>query len=71
MGQADFRPGQPGADVGATAATAAAELADADRKVRIVSSDTLLSGHGALAIRHKQAIYFLRETRFGKLILTK
>ena len=68
MGQADFRPGQPGADVGATAA---AELADADRKVRIVSSDTLLSGHGALAIRHKQAIYFLRETRFGKLILTK
>jgi len=68
MREADFRPGQPGADVDATAA---AELADADRKVRIISSDALLSGRGALAIRHKQAIYYLRETRFGKLILTK
>lgn len=68
MRKADFLPGQPGADVDATAA---AELADAERKVRIISSDALLSGHGALAIRHKQAIYYLRETRFGKLILTK
>jgi hemin uptake protein HemP len=68
MREANFQPGPPGADVDATAA---AELADADRKVRIVSSDALLSGRGALAIRHKQAIYYLRETRFGKLILTK
>ena len=52
-------------------AKAAAELADADRRVRIVSSGALLSEHGALAIRHRQAIYYLRETRFGKLILTK
>ena len=36
-----------------------------------ISSDALLSEHGALAIRHRQAIYYLRETRFGKLILTK
>jgi len=68
MREGDFRPGQSGADVDATAA---AELADADRKVRIGTSDALLSGRGALAIRHKQAIYYLRETRFGKLILTK
>ncbi len=69
MREADLRPGQPGAEV--VDATAAAELGDADRKVRIITSDALLSGRGALAIRHKQAIYYLRETRFGKLILTK
>jgi len=38
---------------------------------RIVSSATLLARQGALAIRHRDSIYYLRETRFGKLILTK
>ena len=38
---------------------------------RVVSSDTLFGGQPQLAIRHNQTIYFLRQTRFGKLILTK
>jgi hemin uptake protein HemP len=38
---------------------------------RIVDSDQLLAGASQLAIRHRDAVYFLRETRFGKLILTK
>ena len=31
----------------------------------------LLGGRAQLAILHNKTIYFLRETRFGKLILTK
>jgi hemin uptake protein HemP len=42
-----------------------------DGSPRVVSSDTLLAGASQLAILHKQTIYFLRQTRFGKLILTK
>ncbi len=38
---------------------------------RVVNSDALLAGASQLAILHNQTIYFLRETRFGKLILTK
>jgi hemin uptake protein HemP len=38
---------------------------------RVISSDTLLAGDSQLAILHNQTIYFLRQTRFGKLILTK
>jgi hemin uptake protein HemP len=38
---------------------------------RVVSSATLLAGAAQIAIRHRQTLYFLRETRFGKLILTK
>jgi hemin uptake protein HemP len=38
---------------------------------RVVSSDKLLRGASQLAILHRQDLYFLRETRFGKLILTK
>jgi hemin uptake protein HemP len=38
---------------------------------RVVNSDTLLAGASQLAILHNQTIYFLRQTRFGKLILTK
>ena len=38
---------------------------------RVVSSDALLCGATQLAIRHNQTFYFLRQTRFGKLILTK
>jgi hemin uptake protein HemP len=38
---------------------------------RVVSSDTLLAGGSQLAILHRQTTYFLRQTRFGKLILTK
>jgi hemin uptake protein HemP len=38
---------------------------------RAISSEALLNGATQLAIRHHQTIYFLRQTRFGKLILTK
>jgi hemin uptake protein HemP len=38
---------------------------------RVVTSDSLLAGGSQLAILHNQTIYFLRKTRFGKLILTK
>jgi hemin uptake protein HemP len=38
---------------------------------RVVTSDALFAGASQLAILHKQTIYFLRQTRFGKLILTK
>jgi hemin uptake protein HemP len=38
---------------------------------RVVSSETLLRGANQLAIHHNQTVYFLRQTRFGKLILTK
>jgi hemin uptake protein HemP len=38
---------------------------------RVVSSEALLAGSPYLAILHNQTIYFLRQTRFGKLILTK
>jgi hemin uptake protein HemP len=42
-----------------------------DASPRVVDSDTLLAGASQLAILHNQTIYFLRQTRFGKLILTK
>ena len=38
---------------------------------RVISSDALLAGSAQLVILHKQTIYFLRQTRFGKLIPTK
>jgi hemin uptake protein HemP len=38
---------------------------------RMVSSDALLRGETQLAILHEQTLYYLRRTRFGKLILTK
>lgn len=51
----------------ATPASAASEL----RTPRLVSSDALLRGDSQLAILHEQTLYYLRRTRFGKLILTK
>ena len=38
---------------------------------RVVTSDALLRGDSQLAILHDRTLYFLRKTRFGKLILTK
>lgn len=38
---------------------------------RVVRSDALLAGASQLAILHNDTLYFLRETRYGKLILTK
>ncbi len=38
---------------------------------RVVTSENLLAGRSQLAILHNETLYFLRHTRFGKLILTK
>jgi hemin uptake protein HemP len=38
---------------------------------RVVPSRTLFDGASRLAILHNDALYFLTETRSGKLILTK
>jgi hemin uptake protein HemP len=38
---------------------------------RVVRSEALLAGASYLAILHNETIYFLRQTRLGKLILTK
>lgn len=38
---------------------------------RVIHSTALLAGASQLAIMHNQTIYFLRQTRLGKLILTK
>ena len=38
---------------------------------RVIHSAALLAGRSQLAILHNETVYFLRQTRFGKLILTK
>jgi len=38
---------------------------------QVIASDTLLGSRTQLAIRHRETIYYLRQTRSGKLILTK
>jgi len=38
---------------------------------RMIDSDALFAGRSQLAIKHNETVYFLRQTRFGKLILTK
>ena len=58
----------------ADAARAAAAAADAVRVEggpRVVTSESLLGGATQLAILHDRTLYYLRQTRFGKLILTK
>ena len=57
---ATFRPA--GAKVGQPSQTATPDS---------VNSDSLFRGKGQVAIRHKNEVYILRQTRFGKLILTK
>ncbi|MCB1907809.1 MAG: hemin uptake protein HemP [Rhodocyclaceae bacterium] len=38
---------------------------------RVLASEALLAGHRKLVIEHRGERYCLRETRQGKLILTK
>lgn len=52
-------------------ATQADLTATAIGDTRLMSSEQLFAGRSAVAIRHNGAIYTLRVTRFGKLILTK
>jgi hemin uptake protein HemP len=56
----------------ATRAVTEPEGAEAtDRTPRVVTSASLLAGATQLAILHDRTLYFLRQTRYGKLILTK
>ena len=57
--------------IAATTGDACPHCAATARTGEPVSSETLLGGRSQLAIRHRQTTYFLRQTRFGKLILTK
>ena len=49
----------------------AAQSAHSQEGPRIVTSESLLGGASQLAILHDRTLYFLRQTRYGKLILTK
>lgn len=66
---ASERDGQGAANADKTAA--AAEGARTEAGPRVVTSESLLGGASQLAILHDRTLYFLRQTRYGKLILTK
>jgi hemin uptake protein HemP len=55
----------------APAAPAAAPAASLVGDTRVMTSEQLFAGQNAVAIQHNGAVYTLRVTRFGKLILTK
>lgn len=61
------RPAVPAAAPRAAAPSAAAAAAAAPR----VASERLFGGASELLIEHRGAVYRLRQTALGKLILTK
>ena len=64
----------PGADPAGREPVAEARATgseQADATPRVVTSESLLGGATQLAILHDRTLYFLRQTRYGKLILTK
>ena len=64
----------PAADRAGRASVADALGADTnapDATPRVVTSESLFGGATQLAILHDRTLYFLRQTRYGKLILTK
>ena len=72
------RNGPARADDARSAAQAAAgasvgmpEQSVQDAAPRVVTSESLLNGATQLAILHDRTLYYLRQTRYGKLILTK
>jgi hemin uptake protein HemP len=58
-------------DTNPVPAGARVAAAPAAESMRVIASDILLAGASQLAIRHRDTVYVLRQTRFGKLILTK
>jgi hemin uptake protein HemP len=62
------KPAPPAVDENATATGAAVQAGGVPR---VVTSESLLGGASQLAILHDRTLYFLRQTRYGKLILTK
>jgi hemin uptake protein HemP len=63
--------GNVGAADAASARTKPEGTESANRMPRVVTSEGLLAGASQLAILHDRTLYFLRQTRYGKLILTK
>lgn len=53
--------------------SAARSAADAksDAQARIIRSETLFAGADVVVVQHRGERYRLRQTRLGKLILTK
>jgi hemin uptake protein HemP len=62
---------EDGSNAGQAAATKLEGAETTDRTPRVVTSESLLAGASQLAILHDRTLYFLRQTRYGKLILTK
>ena len=58
-------------DTAADATPSPSRGRDAALVPRVVGSETLLAGASQLAIVHNETVYFRRQTRLGKLILTK
>jgi hemin uptake protein HemP len=54
-----------------TGNTAPASSSETSGNERVVRSETLLQGRSHISITHNGETYQLRETRLGKLILTK
>ena len=69
MATEEARPG--GANDAARTGTEAKGAETPDNTPRVVTSESLLAGASQLAILHDRTLYFLRQTRYGKLILTK
>ena len=67
--RADDARSAPQAAAGASAGVS--ERSVHDTAPRVVTSESLLNGATQLAILHDRTLYYLRQTRYGKLILTK
>ncbi|MCO5401123.1 hemin uptake protein HemP [Ralstonia soli] len=66
------RPASPEAPSAAPATSATMAPTPATiGDTRVMTSEQLFAGQSAVAIQHNGAMYTLRVTRFGKLILTK
>lgn len=52
-------------------ATASSEAAENQKPARVLHSEELLGGAGMAIVVHRGQTYRLRQTRLGKLILTK
>jgi hemin uptake protein HemP len=63
--------GPGGASAAARLRTKPESTEPPDNTPRVVTSESLLAGASQLAILHDRTLYFLRQTRYGKLILTK
>ena len=61
----------PETSAASTASEAVRDIPATIGDTRVMTSEQLFAGQNAVAIRHNGAIYTLRVTRFGKLILTK